>query len=130
MGAILPFFSHNVDVDMYPCIMVDQRSEQTTWLAMPDITSDHHQLTIWGMVHWDAPEQAADAIALLAAAVKMALNQHHHSFPVDELHDLYFEDDTPVTSIEYGVAQMDTALVKAFQASWASRVSVQVRSDS
>jgi hypothetical protein len=129
-GHILPYFSHNVDAKMYPCLMIDQRSERTEWIAMPDIAADMANLTIWGMVHWDEPEQSAEAIGVLGTVVKLILNRRHRAFPIDETHDLYFEDATPVSSVEYGVAEMNSAVVKAFQASFSSRVCVQLRSES
>lgn len=129
-GAILPYFDRNIDDKMYPLLMVDQRSESGEWIAMPDIAADTVNLSIWGAVHWDLPDQREDGIGYLGTVVKLILNRKHKAFPIDETHDLYFEDSMPVKSVEYGSLELNSTFVRGFQAQFSTRICTAIRSES
>lgn len=129
-GSILPYFDRAIDDKMYPLLMIDQRSESGEWIAMPDIAADTVNLSIWGAVAWDVPEQKAEAVGCLGTVVKLILNRKHRAFPIDESHDLYFEDSMPVKSVEYGVLELGSVFVAGFQALFSTRICTAIRSES
>ena len=121
MGMILEYYTGNVDAGMYPLIMLEQTRESTEWVAMPVVANHHFELDIWGLVHYDRPELMDDLVAELAGAVRDVLNQRHEPIQVGPF-EIYFNEQTPVTSVEYGAQQFGSAIVRGFNASWGSDV--------
>jgi len=126
-GAILPYFSANLDVGMFPTIMIQQSSESFEWHSMPLIMEGTCELTIWGLVHFDQPLLTSEAIGRSAAVVARALNRAHLPVPLDSGLEVTFVDHAPLKSIQYGGSEINGVFVRSWMASFQSEIYAEVK---
>jgi len=103
MGAILPYFSSNLDVDSYPALMVSESAETRAAHAMPAVYREAFVVNVWGMVHHDDEAIRQAGCLRLAHAVKVRMNARHQGIEIkSELgYVLEFEGPAPISEIVY-----------------------------
>lgn len=122
---ILDYFTTNVDTDMLPLLMIEQTSEAGNWIAMPEIADMRFSTMIWGLVHYDKDEFLDALVGEFAQAVKDAFNRRHRTFKVRHGWDLYFNEEMPISRIQYGAGQFGSAILRGFMAEWNGSVCFQ-----
>jgi hypothetical protein len=125
LGHVLPFFTNNIDVDMYPVIMIDQQRQEHSWVALPDVLRGAYELSIWVMVHHDEPAVQAEALGRLAEAVAEILNRRHVAQKTPGGAWIYFDDLCPVKRIDFGASAMGNSLIATSQLQFASHATAQ-----
>lgn len=123
MGTILPFYTDNVDIGMYPLVMVDQQEESVQWAGMPVIADETYSMKIWGMIHYDDPAIRAEAIGALGGALKNIWNRHHITTEIQDV-SIYFNESLPIKQIQYGSAIMKNGVVSAFLADFSANIRI------
>ena len=82
--TILPYYSSNVDTDLYPIIMMEQTAIEREWEALDTgqgpIYKTRFTSTIWGMVAGYQESVLDDLSVELEASVAEILNHRHETF--------------------------------------------------
>lgn len=127
--TIINYFSANIDIDQYNLIMVAMDSEGDEWMSMPVTDESAYNLTIWGLVHHDVPQEREVIIGRFAGAVKLALNHRHEPTTLADGSQMYFNDIMPIRQILYGINSFGDGFVSAFAAYFRANVSTSVPDD-
>ncbi len=124
--SILPYFTANLDVGMFPLLMIEQVRDKGEWVGMPSISNNRFELVLWGLIHHNDPQVQDDLAAELAAGVKQVLNRRHLPIGVGEF-EIYFNDTMPIPMVEYGAAQLGNQVVAGFRGEYRSDVEITLK---
>lgn len=118
--TILPYYSMNIDTDMYPLLMVEQTSVVREWEALdtgsgPTYTT-RFTSTIWGMVAGYRDDIMDDMSVELEASVAEILNHRHETFEYAGW-QFYFNETMPMPQSNYGITRLGQNLARGFNAS-------------
>lgn len=131
MGAILNHFTFNVDVAMFPVLMVQESQVAVDWIGLQNIAEAEYTLTIWGAVHYDVPEGQQEMLRNLAHATLEALNGRHYASSVntDDGYYVYFNTGKPPCQrLVFGETPLTASrVVSCFAATWMGNVDYKQR---
>jgi len=129
MGTILEYWTDAIDSGMYPLLMIQHESDDTAWIALPDIAEETYNLTVWGFILHEDPRIRSDAVGMLAGVVKDAFNRNHYPIDLGNGTEMYFNDVCPIKHVEYGVSQLNSTIAHGFVATFTSNALIQERDE-
>lgn len=117
--TILPYWTSNLDADMYPVLMLENNSKERTWEALDTGSGPTANLRLsfmlWGLVHGHADEILDPLIDELESSAAEILNSRHQTFKY-EAWEFYFNETMPMPSSTFGAAKFAGALTRGFTA--------------
>lgn len=118
--TILPYYSLNVDTDMYPLLMVEQTAVEREWESLDTGSGPMYRIrftsTIWGLVAGYRDDVMDDMSVELEASVAEILNHRHESFSFEGW-TFYFNETMPMPSSNYGITRLGQNLARGFNSS-------------
>lgn len=115
--TILPYYSLNVDTDMYPILMVEQTAVERDWESLDTGSGPMYKTrftsTIWGMVAGYRDDVMDDLSVELEASVAEILNHRHESFDYGGW-TFYFNETMPMPSSTYGITRLGQNMARGF----------------
>ena len=119
LGTVLPYYTYNVDVGMYPLVMISSAREDGRWHGLNNLALATVSCRVWGHVHHDDPEKQADLLDELAASLEAVFNVRHGAVMVADVEIVGPDDALPYTGIEYGVTSFpNSPMVGSFLGTW------------
>lgn len=122
LKSIRGYYDENIDLDMYDLLMLQPVREGSSWYALPNISEDAYQFSIYGFIQHDDPAVAERMRLALAGELKYRLNQHHLGVRLKNGEQIEFSSPyPPISSIDYNVSNLGQPTVRGFVATWAAQ---------
>lgn len=115
--TVLPYYSLNVDNDMFPIIMIEQTAVERDWEALDTgsgpIMKTRFTSTIWGLVAGYRDDVMDDLSVELEASIADILNTRHNTFNYEGW-QFFFNETAPCPSATYGITRLGQNLARGF----------------